>query len=88
MNDRVSFPTDPPAAQSGGGSRRRAGGRPRIKGTRITSVELNESDRELLETLAERDGSSFGDVWRSALRCYAEQSSVQPSLRKELSTAA
>lgn len=87
MDDRVSFPHDPPSSASGGGGRPRSG-RPRIKGTRITSVELNEDERELLEALAERDGSSLGDVWRSALRCYAAQEPGQGSTGRELSRAA
>ncbi|MBS0592041.1 MAG: hypothetical protein JSR84_01080 [Proteobacteria bacterium] len=49
---------------------------------------MNEDERELLEALAERDGSSLGDVWRSALRCYAAQEPGQGSTGRELSRAA
>lgn len=46
-------------------------GRPRVKGTGITSVLLTTEERRLLERVADAEGVSFADVWRRALRAYA-----------------
>src|SRR5512144_1780981 len=54
-------------------SRARRVGRPRRKGSLITSLQLTPEERELLERLADAADTSFAEVWRKALRLYAAQ---------------
>lgn len=48
-------------------------GRPRRRGSRVTSVQLSAAERHLLERIAEREHISYGEAFRRGLRLYAEQ---------------
>ncbi len=68
-----------PAGPSPRGPR---GGRPRTKGTNVTSVQLSADERLLLEHIADTDGVGLGDVWRRALRVYADQRGIVAPTRE------
>jgi hypothetical protein len=51
-------------------------GPPRIKRSKVTSVQLTPDERDLLEQLADAKGVGLGELWRSALRAYARQQGV------------
>jgi len=48
-------------------------GPPRIKRSKVTSVQLTPDERALLERLADAKGVGLGELWRRALRAYAQQ---------------
>lgn len=66
---------DVPAHQASGTGYVQRRGRPRLphRASRSSSaVLLNDEERELLERLAVQDDVLLSDVWRSALRHYAQ----------------
>lgn len=60
------------------GVRRRFNGRPRDArsgprtGSQITSLAIGDAERDLIEAIATVEEVSMSEVWRRALRFYAE----------------
>jgi hypothetical protein len=52
-------------------ARPRRGGRPRLPGAKITSIELSREERAVLDELADQAGVPLSEIWRRALRLYA-----------------
>ena len=60
----------------------------RVKGSRVTSVQLTTEERRLLERLSDAEGVSFGEVWRRALRAYAADHELLAEHDREVPAAA
>lgn len=66
---------------------RRRKGPPRLKRSKVTSVQLTPDERDLLERLADAKGVGLGELWRSALRAYARQEGMLTDAEEERTAA-
>lgn len=70
---------DVPAEQRSATGYIQRSGRPNRKGSRTSAVALSAEERELLERLAVHDDVLLSEVWRRALRHYAQVRGVLPA---------